>query len=197
MPHFSLVIASGGYACHTPISLRKSCTCTDPPRFPTIWRSNCTRKVSRREQYHESKQPGNRDTEPANARDRRREPRFKTSQPVVLTVMGTKIKPVMEGCILNISDRGLRVRDPGRDPLRHGNQSRRRSNGCSAKCSAASRLTGLTMSGFNYSFPFRDPELNPSKPAAAAKWRGDKRPGLSRARQEIAFPLAATAGLDG
>jgi hypothetical protein len=49
-------------------------------------------------------------------RDRRREPRFKTSQPVVLTVMGSRIKPVMEGCILNISDRGLRVRIPQQIP---------------------------------------------------------------------------------
>ena len=49
-------------------------------------------------------------------RDRRREPRFKTSQPVVLTMMGSRIKPVMEGCILNISDRGLRVRIPQQIP---------------------------------------------------------------------------------
>jgi hypothetical protein len=47
-----------------------------------------------------------------SGKDRRREPRFKTSQPVVLTVMGTHTKPVMEGCVLNISDRGLRVRVP-------------------------------------------------------------------------------------
>jgi hypothetical protein len=51
------------------------------------------------------------------ARDQRREPRFKTSQPVVLTVMGTRIKPMMEGCILNISDRGLRLRIPQPIPV--------------------------------------------------------------------------------
>ncbi len=43
-------------------------------------------------------------------KDRRRDPRFATSQPVVLTVLGTKAKPVTEACILNISDHGLRLR---------------------------------------------------------------------------------------
>jgi len=42
--------------------------------------------------------------------ERRRDPRFATSQPVVLTILGTKTKPVTEACILNISDRGLRLR---------------------------------------------------------------------------------------
>jgi hypothetical protein len=42
--------------------------------------------------------------------ERRRDPRFATSQPVVLTILGPKIKAVTEGCILNISDRGLRLR---------------------------------------------------------------------------------------
>lgn len=42
--------------------------------------------------------------------ERRGDPRFATSQPVVVTMLGTKTKPVTEGCILNISDRGLRLR---------------------------------------------------------------------------------------
>jgi len=44
--------------------------------------------------------------------DMRSEPRFETSQPIVLTVLGMKTRPVMEACTLNISNRGLRLRVP-------------------------------------------------------------------------------------
>jgi hypothetical protein len=44
--------------------------------------------------------------------DQRKEPRFETSQPMVLTVLGINPRPVMEACTLNISNRGLRLRVP-------------------------------------------------------------------------------------
>ena len=47
--------------------------------------------------------------------ERRMEVRFKANQPVSLTVLGGVAKPLMEGCITDISPSGLRIRIP--EPL--------------------------------------------------------------------------------
>ena len=48
--------------------------------------------------------------------ERRKEPRLKTNQPVTLTLLGEPMGPrpqVCEGCVLDVSGIGLRIRTPG------------------------------------------------------------------------------------
>jgi hypothetical protein len=78
----------------------------------TYWRLACTRKehtMNHTDLENTSESGSQPQPDPIN---QRREPRVKTSVPVVLTVLGIDALQVMEACTLNVSEHGLRLRVP-------------------------------------------------------------------------------------